>query len=224
MNAKLKKRLIVVTGIIAVVIAAILAIVGNGTAAKSLTVSEAMAQPPVGDKVQVSGSVVDDSFSTTGNTLTFKIYDAEGSSDAQLSVRYDGAASSTFGNGVTAICTGRINDEGVLECTELVTKCPSKYENSESALSVSRLLDYGENIEGTTVKVAGQIVSDSINPIGQDCRFKIEDAPTGKGEDELEVIYDGVLATDIGNKTSVVLTGSMNEDGKFFATAVNVGE
>lgn len=71
----------------------------------------------------------------------------------QLEVRYDGAASSTFGNDVTAICTGKINDAGVLECSELVTKCPSKYENADSALTVEQLLGYGESVYGKVVKV-----------------------------------------------------------------------
>ena len=56
----------------------------------------------------------------------------------QLEVRYDGGVSATFGNDVTAICTGKIADDGVLHATELVTKCPSKYENASSALSVSQ--------------------------------------------------------------------------------------
>ena len=43
---------------------------------------------------------------------------------------YQGAASSTFGDDVTAICTGRVGDDGVLRCSELVTKCPSKYEGA----------------------------------------------------------------------------------------------
>ncbi len=58
--------------------------------------------------------------------LTFKIYDPEGDPATQLEVRYDGAASSTFGNDVTAICTGKINDAGVLECSELVTRVPEE--------------------------------------------------------------------------------------------------
>ena len=43
--------------------------------------------------------------------------DPEGDPATHLEVRYDGAASSTFGNDVTAICTGKINEAGVLECS-----------------------------------------------------------------------------------------------------------
>jgi D-alanyl-D-alanine carboxypeptidase len=48
-----------------------------------------------------------------------------------------------FENDVTAICTGKKGKDGVLVCSELVTKCPSKYESDEDALSIADLLDYG---------------------------------------------------------------------------------
>ncbi len=78
---------------------------------------------------------------------------------------YDGAASSTFGNGVTAICTGKIVEgEGGLElvCSELVTKCPSKYESATDALSVTNLLDYGDSIINTTVKLKGTVKAGTL--------------------------------------------------------------
>lgn len=128
MNAKMKRRLIAVSAIVAVVVVLALVVVGGGTAAQTVTVAEAAENPQVGQKVQVSGNVVADSASTSDDALMFRIYDPEGSEATQLAVRYDGAASSTFGNGVTAICTGKIGDDGVLHCSELVTKCPSKYE------------------------------------------------------------------------------------------------
>lgn len=60
--------------------------------------------------------------------MRFSIYDPEGDPNTQLEVEYKGAASSTFGNDVVAICTGRLDDAGTLQCAELITKCPSKYE------------------------------------------------------------------------------------------------
>ena len=157
MNAKMKKRMIAVSGVIVIVLILVLAFVGGNTAATTLSVAEAAENPQAGQKVQVSGNVVQDSFSTTDNVLTFKIYDPAGDPAQQLEVRYDGAASSTFGNDVTAICTGKINDAGVLECSNLVTKCPSKYENADSALTVDQLLGYGDEVVGKVVKVAGTV-------------------------------------------------------------------
>ncbi|MFR7404380.1 MAG: cytochrome c maturation protein CcmE [Coriobacteriaceae bacterium] len=164
MNAKMKKRMIAVSGVIVIVLILVLAFVGGNTAATTMSIAEAAENPQAGQKVQVSGNVVQDSFSTSNDVLTFKIYDPEGDPATQLEVRYDGAASSTFGNDVTAICTGKINDAGVLECSELVTKCPSKYENADSALTVEQLLGYGESVYGNVVKVAGSVGAGSLRP------------------------------------------------------------
>ena len=217
MNAKMKKRMIAVSGVIVIVLILVLAFVGGNTAATTMSIAEAAENPQAGQKVQVSGNVVQDSFSTSNDVLTFKIYDPEGDPATQLEVRYDGAASSTVGNDVTAICTGKINDEGVLECSELVTKCPSKYENADSALTVEQLLGYGESVYGNVVKVAGSVGAGSLKAAGQGDRFILVDAETG---DSMPVIFEGALSDEVSDGSAVVLTGSLGADGKFAATDV----
>lgn len=217
MNAKMKKRMIAVSGVIVIVLILVLAFVGGNTAATTMSIAEAAENPQAGQKVQVSGNVVQDSFSTSNDVLTFKIYDPEGDPATQLEVRYDGATSSTFGNDVTAICTGKINDAGVLECSELVTKCPSKYENADSALTVEQLLGYGESVYGNVVKVAGSVGAGSLKAAGQGDRFILVDAETG---DSMPVVFEGALSDGIADGSAVVLTGSLGADGKFAATDV----
>lgn len=217
MNAKMKKRMIAVSGVIVIVLILVLAFVGGNTAATTMSIAEAAENPQAGQKVQVSGNVVQDSFSTSNDVLTFKIYDPEDDPATQLEVRYDGAASSTFGNDVTAICTGKINDAGVLECSELVTKCPSKYENADSALTVEQLLGYGESVYGNVVKVAGSVGAGSLKAAGQGDRFILVDAETG---DSMPVVFEGALSDGIADGSAVVLTGSLGADGKFAATDV----
>ena len=217
MNAKMKKRMIAVSGVIVIVLILVLAFVGGTTAATTMSSAEAAENPQAGQKVQVSGNVVQDSFSTSNDVLTFKIYDPEGDPATQLEVRYDGAASSTFGNDVTAICTGKINDAGVLECSELVTKCPSKYENADSALTVEQLLGYGESVYGNVVKVAGSVGAGSLKAAGQGDRFILVDAETG---DSMPFVFEGALSDGIADGSAVVLTGSLGADGKFAATDV----
>lgn len=217
MNAKMKKRMIAVSGVIVIVLILVLAFVGGNTAATTMSIAEAAENPQAGQKVKVSGNVVQDSFSTSNDVLTFKIYDPEGDPATQLEVRYDGAASSTFGNDVTAICTGKINDEGVLECSELVTKCPSKYENADSALTVEQLLGYGESVYGNVVKVAGSVGAGSLKAAGQGDRFILVDAETG---DSMPVVFEGALSDEVSDGSAVVLTGSLGADGKFAATDV----
>lgn len=221
MNTKTKRRLVVVTGVIIVVLAIVLAVMGSGGAAKSISVGDAVGGGYVGERVQVSGSVVDNSFETKEGVLTFDIYDPDGNPADTLRVRYDGAASSTFGNGVTAICTGKISDEGglVLTASELVTKCPSKYESATDALSVSRLLDYGDSIVDTTVKLSGTVKAGTLAAAGAaDARFVLLDSDGT--EKEIAVEYDGALPDAVSDGTSVVATGALTAQGTFRATDV----
>ena len=75
MNTKTKRRMGVVTGVIVIVLIVVLAVVGGNSAAKTVTVSEAVALQ--GDnKIQVTGNVAENSFDIKGDTLTFQIYDA----------------------------------------------------------------------------------------------------------------------------------------------------
>lgn len=217
MNTKTKRRLVVVTGVIIVVLAIVLAVVGSGSAAKTISVEEAASGTYADQRVQVSGNVVDNSFATEGNVLTFEIYDPEGDPSATLRVSYEGAASSTFGNGVTAICTGKLASDGTLVASELVTKCPSKYESASDALSVSRLLEYGDSMTGTVVKITGTVKPGTLAAAGaSDVRFVVCDAEGA----ELPVAFDGALADAITDETSVVITGTLSESGSFAATDV----
>jgi cytochrome c-type biogenesis protein CcmE len=259
----LKRRLVVVTGVIVIVVAVVLAIVASSTSARTINVAEAVSGSFNGVKVQVTGKVVDNSYSLDGNVLSFSIYEdtddadgtngtnSAGSTDAasggssgssagntdattsaprQLKVRYDRGVSATFGNQVTAICTGTIGEDGVLVCTELVTKCPSKYENSTDALSVSQLLSYGEQIVGKPVKVTGTIQAGTLKSAaeGQD-RFVVIGADSAGGAGvagstgdpiELPVAYSGALSDEVRDGSEVVLTGALDNKGRFEATDV----
>lgn len=220
MNAKMKKRLIAVTGVVVIVVVAVLAFVGGSTAATSVTVAEA-AEADAGQKVQVSGNVVPDSFETSGEGLAFSLYDPADEQGPKIAVRYDGAASATFGNDITAICTGRIGDDGVLECSELITKCPSKYESAQEALTVGRLLGYGADIEGAVVKVTGAIGSGTLVAPGHGERFALVDADAGAGgASRVSVAYDGALPEGVDEGAEVVLTGTLSSSGSFEASDV----
>lgn len=218
MNAKTKKRLVIVTGVIVIALAIILAMVGGGSAAKSVSIAQAASGEYQNQRVQVSGNVVENSYQTTGDVLTFSIYDPDDATAPSLQVKYDGGVAATFGNDVTAICTGKMVD-GVLQCSELVTKCPSKYESGTEALSVSRLLDYGDSVVDKTLKVTGSVKAGSQSAAGQGDRFILVDASdTTK---QISVTYDGALSTETtADGATVVLTGHMGSDGKFAATNV----
>ena len=144
MRSKMKRRLGIVSVVVAVVLVAVLAVAGGNTAAKSVSIADAVNGDMQGQKIQVSGNVVDDSYTSEGDVLTFAIYDPNTSSSEQLVVRYVGSASSTFGNDVTAICTGKIDSDGILQATELITKCPSKYEGADASQHPADVTEDGE--------------------------------------------------------------------------------
>ncbi|CVH77999.1 cytochrome c-type biogenesis protein CcmE [Coriobacteriaceae bacterium CHKCI002] len=215
MNTKTKRRMGMVTGIIVIVLIVILAVVGGASSAKAVTVADAVTSNFADQKIQVTGNVVENSFETNDNVLTFSIYDPDGDPSQELRVRYDGGVSATFGNDVTAICTGKIEEDGVLHASELVTKCPSKYENASEALTIARLLEYGEEVVDKPVKVAGEVKAGTLATAGSGERLVLVDP---ESKDELSVLYDGAIPEDVGDGTSLVLTGSLNDQGKFAAT------
>ncbi|WP_251178440.1 cytochrome c maturation protein CcmE [Adlercreutzia agrestimuris] len=217
MNTKTKRRMIAVTGIIVIVLVIVLAVVGGSSSAKTVSIEEATNGNMADQKIQVSGNVVENSYETVDNVLTFSIYNPEGDSSKQLRVRYAGGVSATFGNDVTAICTGKIGEDGVLNASELVTKCPSKYENSSDALSVFQLLEYGKDIVGKPVKVVGDVQGGTLKAAGEGDRFVLVDPETGSS---ISVLFDGALSEEIQEDSSVVVTGAVNDEGKFEATEV----
>jgi len=214
MNGKMKKRLIIVTLLIVAIAVVVLAIVGSGSSAKALSVSDALAGQYTGKRIQVTGLVVDDSYSTTTDGLVFDVADEDDPSQT-MHVVYSGAVPSTFGNGVVAISTGTLGEDGTLEAGELLTKCPSKYQSAEGALTVANLLDYGDTIVGQETRVAGYIKEGTLVPAGQDERFTLysEDA-------EIGVVFDDALPDSVKEGSSVVVTGALQSDGRFHATEV----
>ena len=221
MNAKTKRRLIVVTGIIVIVLVVVLAVVGGSSSAKSVKIADVTGGQYADQKIQVSGNVVENSFTTDDNVLTFDIYDPDGDMTQQLRVVYEGGVAATFGNDVTAICTGRVGADGVLHATELVTKCPSKYENSTDALGVAQLEGYGDSVLDKPVKVTGVVKDGTLTAAGQGDRFVIADAD---GAGELPVLFEDALSDEVKDGSVLVLTGSLNEDGKFHATDVAIAQ
>lgn len=214
MNKSAKRRLVVVGGIVVIAMLVIVAIAGSGGSASSLSIADVLGGNYDGKKVQVSGAVVADSLTSEGSVAVFKIapegVDAADSEQA-LTVQYDGALPATFGTGVVAICTGVV-DGKTLEASEMVTKCPSKYESAEGSLTVKGLLDQQDSMMFKDTKVCGYVTGE-ISDAQADFRFTIE----SQGE-TLKVVYDGGLDEAITDGTAVVISGHLDSDGVFVAT------
>lgn len=210
MNNKAKRRLAVTGGIVAIAMLVIVAIAGSGGSASSLTVEEVTSGAYQGKKVQVTGVVQEESIENRGSEVLFSIASEEGGG-AELRVSYDGALPATFGAGVVAICTGTVENPPFLVCTEMVTKCPSKYESAEGALTVKGLFDRRDAAVGERVKLCGYVQGD-VQDAGTAVRFEIE----SQGE-TIGIVYDGGLDAAIVDGTAVVVEGALGEDGLFHA-------
>lgn len=214
MNNAAKRRLTLV-GLIVVVVAVVLFVVlGSGSNAKAMSVQDAASGHYEGKKVQVSGAIVDDSYVTEGLNTTFSISDEEDPGQT-LAVSYQGALPATFGNGVIAICTGTLSG-GRLDASEMVTKCPSKYESAEGALTVDLLLKNISTYAGADVKLAGYITQDSLADATADVRFNLNSQGSS-----IDVEYPGALPDGATDGSAVVVSGALSSDGsRFVATDV----
>jgi cytochrome c-type biogenesis protein CcmE len=220
-QAKMKKRMVVVGGIIVVVIVLMFAILSSGMNSKVVSVSDATSGNYTGKKVQVTGVVVNNSYSVDSNgTLAFSIADEDDTAqETVLEVSYEKGVGATFGNGVTAICTGRIEADGHLECTELVTKCPSKYENATEALTVDDLLAYDpDQVLNKNLKVTGTV--SNLSNATSSVRFTLDGTNSS-----LSIIFSGALSDDIADGSNVIVTGALkDEQGNFLASEVSIAK
>lgn len=217
MNKKAKRRLIVVGGIVVIAMLVIVAVAGAGGSASSLSIGEVVKGGYEGKKVQVSGAVVADSLATDGSAALFEIEPEPGTDgapaagDERLAVRYDGALPATFGTGVVAICTGTMTD-GRLEATEMVTKCPSKYESAEGSLTVKGLMDQSATMVGEDTKVCGYVTGE-VRDVTAEFRFEIESQGV-----TMPVVYDGALPEEFVEGAAVVVSGKLTDAGVFEAS------
>ena len=99
------------------------------TGAYYLTVSELHQRVPgiYGERVRVSGTVVDDSedWNAQEVTLRFAISDEDG---AQLPIVFYGPRPDNFQRAASAIIEGELLADGNFQADTLLLKCPSRYE------------------------------------------------------------------------------------------------
>lgn len=219
-NKRARNRLIGISVIVVFAVAAIL--VGAGPdGAYSRTVSEVAGNTEfAGDRVRVTGTVIDGSWNRKINPMIFDIRNEGATDGPQIRVEYVGNVPATFGDGVVAIVTGTL-DEGSNKITSdtMVTKCPSRYESIEGALSVDDLL---ASAGGGYRMVTGFVVSGSIQPVTEEFRFSIQN--TDSGGSQVPIIYQGALPNGMDSGSQVVLGGEMDENGAFVAVSVALSE
>ena len=225
MNKRARTRLIGVTAIILIAIAAIILGAGSKQGAYYKTVKDvAQDQALVGERVRVGGAVVAGSWDKKSNPMRFAIREEgdESASGPTIKVVYNGTVPSTFGDGVVAIVTGELGQDGTIDSNDMITKCPSKYQSATGALSVNDLVAGGSDLTGKSVKVTGYVKGD-INPPGGDVRFTISNESGGAGK-TVDVFYDGAIPAGMADGKQVVLGGSLDKSGVFDAVSVSMSE
>lgn len=224
MNKRARNRLIGVTAIVLLVIVAIFASLSSrGGTAYYKTVDEVASDSALaGERVKVGGAVVSGSWDKKSNPMRFVIKGEKDTTDSGPTVKvvYYGSVPSTFGDGVTAIVTGKLSSDNTIEADEMITKCPSKYESATGALPVSDLVGKGESMVGTPVKATGYVKTGTIVAPGGAERFVVMNEKDAG--DEVSVTYEGALPSGMTDGSKVILTGSLQEDGTFLATDVSL--
>ncbi len=225
MNKRAKQRLIGVTILILVAVAAIIWFSGfmNATATPVSIADVLSDETLVGKQVEVTGQVVAGSWISGSQPFVFEIEDGEDEQSGRVRVVWNDVVPGSFGDGTTATVTGTIAEDGSVEAKYLVTKCPSKYESATGALTVNDVLNRADEFAGAaTLKVTGFVVNGSIKEAGAPVRFQIADDATGSTA--LDVSFGGGLPDDLADGVKIIITGSLEQDGVFQCAEVALDE
>jgi len=226
MNKRARNRLIGIAVIIALGLIALFITLTSNTSSFNMTVAEAAKSVNVGERVKVGGVVVNGSWDKRTNPMRFQIRDEDDTDGTgpTLTVIYTGATvPSTFGDGVTAIVTGVMEEGAMIKSNEMITKCPSKYETSTDAYTVTQLKERADAMVEVPVRVAGYVKDGKVNPSGSAVRFILVDEQGGLVE--LNVAFEAALPDAVATPdTKVVLTGELNRNGAFEAVNVAIEE
>jgi cytochrome c-type biogenesis protein CcmE len=220
-NKRARMRLIGVTAIIIIVIAVLVLTIGNKQVAAFSTISEvAKGGTKAGDRVKIGGAVVAGSWNKQSSPMKFTIKeegDTAGTGPT-LQVVYTGTAPNTFGDGVVAIVTGELNDKGVVQANEMITKCPSKYSSATGAIPVGELGKGQSQVGVKDLQVSGYIKPSTLSSDPAK-RFMLAAKGDGTG-DAVLVTFSGALPDTIKDGVQVVVTGTLGSDNTFAATGV----
>jgi cytochrome c-type biogenesis protein CcmE len=132
--ARKRKVRLVVALTAALLLAGTLLYTSFASGSETKSPSQVLAAGSSGATYEMTGKVVPGSISHQGATLVFQVRDRTGAGGGPaLPVHYTGTVPDPFRDGREVIVTGRLRN-GVFqgERNSLVTKCPSKFQNTKS--------------------------------------------------------------------------------------------
>jgi cytochrome c-type biogenesis protein CcmE len=118
----------------AVILAVALVYTSFSASSEARSPSQLLASADAGKSYQLTGKVVDGSIRKTGTSYAFRVRDRDGTSSVPIA--YTGSVADTFRGGREVIVT--VRREGatfVGEKDSLITKCPSKFQESTTQKS-----------------------------------------------------------------------------------------
>ena len=118
-------------GILIIVVAYLLFLSFGDSVSYYLTVSEynGRAAELADTTVRVSGKIVEGSVGWNADDVELSFTVTEG--DTDLDVLYGGARPAGFKEGSAILVEGKYHPDGVFRASQLILKCPSKYEPAE---------------------------------------------------------------------------------------------
>lgn len=84
------------------------------------------------ESVRVMGFVKEGSISQQADALVTQFTMRDSAGTRTLPVTFKGVTPGLFRDGTNVVAAGRLGDDGVFRATELMTKCPSKYEGMDA--------------------------------------------------------------------------------------------
>jgi len=95
------------------------------------------------ETVRVMGFVKEGSIATHPEKLLTSFVTRDEKDERSLPVSYKGVTPDLFREGTSVIAAGRLDADGTFIATELMTKCPSKYEGVETPHGVGDAAPHG---------------------------------------------------------------------------------
>jgi len=128
---KIKKRYLVGAAIIVIAVGYLLYLSFGSSASYYVTVSEFFDRGTelYDISIRVAGRVADTPIEWNPEDLELKFAITEGGDT--MSVIYNGARPNGFDTGVSILAEGKFHSDGIFQATQLIMKCPSKYEPAE---------------------------------------------------------------------------------------------
>lgn len=227
MNKRAQTRLIGVTAIIIIGFGALWLGLGHGAsdvAAYQTITQVAKGGAKVGDRVKIGGAVVAGSWNKQSNPMKFAIREEGDSagSGPTLKVIYTGTAPNTFGDGVVAIVTGTLEAGNTIKASDMITKCPSKYQSAAGAIPVGEITKSQSLVGKSGTQTTGYVKPGSLSS-NPDTRFVLAEKADGTGK-SVTVKYAGALPNTVKDGAKVVLTGTLDSALSFEASTVALSQ